>query len=394
MTALHFWKDGESAEDYEDASARNLVAHRLAVADGVSDSYHSGHWASLLVEAFVSSDLPADFPRSLPEWVGDLAGRWAQEELELPSVEPEWLREARLDKGAAATFLGVELRPNGTVGQPWTAVAVGDCVLLQVRNGALVPPTPFPSIAKGRTSSPSVLSTAPIHGSRVRGSCQIRWGTLKAGDRLLLATDTVGLQLASELSGDAGALLEIVLRRDLAAFREWVQQARELGNVENDDVTVLVLEVPSEPSATPVLAPEEARQESVSSPLPPILREELAGQDVHPSTEPGVEAQALGAASRQRERRRFSGRALAMIALAICICGLVLAVGIWSLASSSRQVAPSPSRPSLGATLVPTVSPLVPTVSPLVPTVEVPGPDLRAASTRPDGTSAVRLWGP
>src|SRR5829696_7044340 len=62
-------KSGHAAEECEDAIAGDPSAGRFAVADGASESYAAGHWARLLVDAFVTTGPAGD-------WLKDPREAW------------------------------------------------------------------------------------------------------------------------------------------------------------------------------------------------------------------------------------------------------------------------------------------------------------------------------
>src|SRR5438876_517203 len=120
-------KLGNSLEEYEDAWAhrqtRTPVGIRVAVADGATESSFAKLWAVLLAESYVRSELAGAefFARLKPArrlWRRRLAGR------PLP-----WFASEKAKQCACAGFLGVEI---DTHRNHWTALAVGDCCLMQV----------------------------------------------------------------------------------------------------------------------------------------------------------------------------------------------------------------------------------------------------------------------
>src|SRR5213594_345914 len=120
-------KLGNSPEEYEDAWAhrqtRTPVGIRVAVADGATESSFAKLWAVLLAESYVRSEVTGAefFARLKPArrlWRRRLAGR------PLP-----WFASEKAEQGAFAAFLGVQIDAHKN---RWTALAVGDCCLMQV----------------------------------------------------------------------------------------------------------------------------------------------------------------------------------------------------------------------------------------------------------------------
>ncbi|HEY3221729.1 MAG TPA: hypothetical protein VGJ80_13430, partial [Gemmatimonadales bacterium] len=129
-------KSGNSVEEYEDAWAQRQTrtappappappggGMRVAVADGATESSFAKLWAVLLAESYVRSELTgAEFFARLGAarrlWRRRLAGR------PLP-----WFASEKAEQGAFAALLGVQIDAHQN---RWTALAVGDCCLMQV----------------------------------------------------------------------------------------------------------------------------------------------------------------------------------------------------------------------------------------------------------------------
>ena len=59
-------KDGQTAEQNEDAVAIGANSDRVGIADGASEGWQSGAWANAVAMSFVET--PPD-PDSFPEWL-------------------------------------------------------------------------------------------------------------------------------------------------------------------------------------------------------------------------------------------------------------------------------------------------------------------------------------
>jgi hypothetical protein len=227
-------KRGNSAAESEDAAAGDADAGRFAIADGASESAYAGDWARLLVAHYVASPVqPGGWDAWLPavqqRWLGTIDGR------DLP-----WFLEDKFSQGAFATFLGLELAPRDG-GWAWSAAAVGDCCLFQVRADALA--KKFPILrAIDFDGSPDLL------GSRQKAVTRDFWaaGELRSGDRLLAMSDALAHWFLTQ--ADAGrapwrAVAQVTDGPDPdAAFAAWVEQLRQWKVLKNDDVTLLVID--------------------------------------------------------------------------------------------------------------------------------------------------------
>jgi Protein phosphatase 2C len=229
-------KLGNSLEEYEDAWAhrptRTPVGIRVAVADGATESSFAKLWAVLLAESYVRSPVIGAefFARLKPArhlWRRKLAGR------PLP-----WFASEKAEQGAFAAFLGVQIDAHKN---RWTALAVGDCCLVQVddvgKRMRVVGMFPLQKSSQF-TMSPYLI------GSRSNGESpderiQICTGSLRDGDMLLLATDALAAWLFRQ--HEEGRPLWKWLYRKLStpeSFAALVAYGRKNG-LRNDDFTLV-----------------------------------------------------------------------------------------------------------------------------------------------------------
>jgi hypothetical protein len=229
-------KLGNSLEEYEDAWAhrptRTPVGIRVAVADGATESSFAKLWAVLLAESYVRSPVIGAefFARLKPArhlWRRKLAGR------PLP-----WFASEKAEQGAFAAFLGVQIDAHKN---RWTALAVGDCCLVQVddvgKRMRVVGMFPLQKSSQF-TMSPYLI------GSRSNGESpderiQICTGSLRDGDMLLLATDALAAWLFKQ--HEEGRPLWKWLYRKLStpeSFAALVAYGRKNG-LRNDDFTLV-----------------------------------------------------------------------------------------------------------------------------------------------------------
>ncbi len=258
-------KSGNSPEQNEDAyfshpkkgQAGTKRGRKLAfaVADGASEGFRTGEWASLLARAFYSQALQKQF--SWKKFVSQARGSWHDHETGYVQVRTRegrplrWYEEALIQAGACAALLGLVLRAGqeprrGT----WEAFAVGDCCLFQVRGDRLLSSFPLQSSEQFSNSpslicskdSPGVLEPVP---ERIRGSWQ-------AGDCFFLLTDALAAWFLRECEAGAKPWAELkqpAKAKDDKEFRRWVDSLRAKGLLRNDDCTVTVIELKQEKPA-------------------------------------------------------------------------------------------------------------------------------------------------
>src|SRR5215472_19097611 len=126
-------KHGATRAEYEDAVAWSPKQRRFAVADGASASAFARLWAQLLVGAYVRGHLSAD---SIEADLAPLQVRWAcdVEQRDLP-----WYAVEQSRRGAFAALVGLSVYDSGE----WSALAVGDACVFQVRDGTLLSALPL-----------------------------------------------------------------------------------------------------------------------------------------------------------------------------------------------------------------------------------------------------------
>lgn len=248
LQALGVQKAGNAPSENEDAwapeqsSAFEGALLRVAVADGATESLFSGSWARLLARAFVDGRLEA--PSALVQILPVLQRQWHED---AGSRELPWYAQEKLLEGAFATLLGVRLedsRERDAVAT-WTALAVGDSCLFQVRGDRLLRSFPLESAASFG-SRPFLVSTSAGQNARVAEAARSEAGAVHAGDVLLLMTDALAHWFLSEheRGGMPWLALPSGTTEDLPrAFSHFVDGLRADKAIRNDDVTLLRLTV-------------------------------------------------------------------------------------------------------------------------------------------------------
>ena len=186
----------------------------------------------LLAERYVRSKVTGAefFDRLKPArrlWRRKLAGR------PLP-----WFASEKAEQGAFAAFLGVQIDAHKN---RWTALAVGDCCLMQVDNvGKRMRVVEMFPLQKSShfTMSPYLIGSKSNDES-LNERIQISKGSLRDGDMLLLATDGVAAWLLKQ--HEEGRPLWKWLYRKLStpeSFAAMVAYGRKNG-LRNDDLTLV-----------------------------------------------------------------------------------------------------------------------------------------------------------
>jgi hypothetical protein len=239
-------KGGHSLDELEDAFyacgplsvCRGSASLRFAVADGASQGTYSRSWANLLVREFSAvnhATLLTACQEAERKWRDAVEQRRADR---LRDGRPfAWYEEEKLLQGAFSTLLGIEIRAGRRRSAlRWRATAAGDTCMFLVRGERLTLSFPLRH-SREFTLTPCLLGTErPI--SQVDDARSLS-GQLIRGDRLYLATDALAQWfLASTEKGDPPWVrLDAAIRS--GAFGEWINRTRSVGELRNDDVTVL-----------------------------------------------------------------------------------------------------------------------------------------------------------
>lgn len=250
LTLNHFWlqKLGNEQADYEDAFAPKIdgtieqAGFSLAIADGATESSFASDWAKILTRAFVKE--PFTSIETLQARAESLSQRWHSFVNRRPLP---WFAEEKVRLGAFATLLGVTLASNSSDSNQsgdWSAIAVGDSCIFQIRNDDLVCSFPVSSAAEFG-SSPTLLSTNLSRNSQLWEQVKCHTSNWSAGDLLMLTTDALACWfLAQHENNEKPWNILLGFTEDSSpsnSFQAWVDNARRSSHLKNDDITLLIL---------------------------------------------------------------------------------------------------------------------------------------------------------
>lgn len=231
--------DLSTCEDALDVGESGLIA---AVSDGASSAFMSRAWARVLVSGFVERP-PAPTLDSLREWTMQQSERWGRAATDASGErdDAEWWNEASTARGSSATLLGLQLIPSHS-GIRWSAIAVGDTIVAQVRPNpveggvALIRSFPIEG-ADTFDSTPELLPTTATHDVADLPALRFSEGTAEAGDSLLIMTDALAQWALRNDSGERPpwAWLLGATGADLDGV---VRACRADGSMVDDDVTL------------------------------------------------------------------------------------------------------------------------------------------------------------
>lgn len=234
-------KHGNSPDENEDAFSSGVLRGgraRFAVADGATEGMLSREWAEILAASFQRYGTGS--AKELFENAALDFDDWRREYLkqrERNGKPLAWYEEPGFEKGAFATLLGIELRPN-----EWEALAIGDCTLMQVRDGKLLIAWPLER-PEEFGSSPDLARSRMDRLAATLGASSTKAGTWRPGDSFVLMTDALAAWILKRL-GTGEPTIEDVVRFVTASASErtrLVTEWRDAG-MRNDDVTAILVE--------------------------------------------------------------------------------------------------------------------------------------------------------
>ncbi len=236
---FHLHKRGNAPGEYEDAAAADPTSGRFAVADGATESSFAREWAKILAEGFVTSKL--DHLRCWPDRLPPLQERWRSD---CGGRDLPWYAEMKFEQGAFATFLGLSVQGRRVLTrQSWSAVAVGDSCLFQIRENELLMSWPLNNSADF-DNIPSLLgSRTPPDEARQRE--RLKNGRWRAGDVFVLATDALAQWFLRQVEAEQQPWWELQALstgpQSTEALTARIDGLRDCHQIRNDDVTLIII---------------------------------------------------------------------------------------------------------------------------------------------------------
>jgi hypothetical protein len=236
-------KRGNSEAECEDACAVNRKLLRFALADGATEGFDSRRWARYLTQGWIHPATPDPSEHDYLAGLRHLSQRFAQRH---HGGNPPWFVAAKAAQGSSATFLGIRLILRDSRCRRWEALAIGDCCLFVFSAGRLQ--TSFPiSDAAAFGSHPDAIPSQIASDVALMELVTRGAGELQPGDQLLLATDAAAQWiLRSRNNDEASSLLSALLAADHMDLQRQIERARDAGDIRNDDVGLLLIEIPED----------------------------------------------------------------------------------------------------------------------------------------------------
>jgi hypothetical protein len=238
IRAFQLAKIGDSLFECEDAFAISDNKNRLAISDGVSQSFASRIWAQTIVKHLVKSEIPSDIEILILE----AAKEWQFEVESQLNPNTQWNVRKKIEVGAQATFASLIFEIQGNSLQ-WAAQLIGDCAVAQISvqsdlsHGVTLCPSSYLDSPNG---NPDTVSSQPPY---VRGTPISYQGVMHAGDRLLVMTDALAIYMAQ--MANEGACISSIFpflsedtQNPYVAFEHWANSLRP-SEIEDDDLTLI-----------------------------------------------------------------------------------------------------------------------------------------------------------
>jgi hypothetical protein len=258
-----FWlpKEGNTAEEYEDAYAHSAADRRFAIADGATESSFADRWAKSLVQNYLTAppNISPQATGEFQEWVKPLQKQW-HAAINWESLP--WYAEEKARNGAFATFLGLKFTGDdkdkgsffsrlfsmfsGGDEVRWNSFAVGDSNLFHIREDMMLKAFPFDK-SEQFNSRPLLLSSNPNRNQDVWADVKFAEGDCKANDVFILATDAIAKWFLATCEGGGQPWRQLVSLRNADDFANLVAKLRKQSLIRNDDTTLVIFKWTEKP---------------------------------------------------------------------------------------------------------------------------------------------------
>ncbi len=250
-------KEGNSADEYEDAYSCSPADGHFAIADGATESSFADLWAQCLVHRYTAQPLDgAPTPTAAFEtWLSPLQKEWHA------SINWErlpWYAEEKARTGAFATLLGVKFMAPKEEEKPsffsklfrgfskpkpsslrWRAIAVGDSNMFQIRNNTLLHKWPI-ELAAQFDSRPVLLSSNPKKNAPVWQEVKHLEGDYQHNDTFILATDALAKWFLQQFEAGNRPWNTLGAIKSEDEYASFITKLRKSSSLRNDDTTMVI----------------------------------------------------------------------------------------------------------------------------------------------------------
>lgn len=239
-------KAGSLDSEYEDDAwpdrrfdASGQEVFRCAVADGATETSYSRIWAHELVGAYANSRLEGP----TRDEISMLRAKW-QKFVDKRLVKPHaWYMDTKARSGAFAALVCLRLEDGAERPSNWSAYAMGDCCLVQLRGDDVLGKFPL-SDSNAFNDRPRLLGSTS--GDTVDETMFGRMsGSWQHGDTFFLMSDAIAAWFYRRCEAGDRPWLDLgkLDARKRSGFHQWLGELRRAKDIKNDDVTVLRVQV-------------------------------------------------------------------------------------------------------------------------------------------------------
>lgn len=237
---FHRSKTGNSDAEYEDAYASDSDRGLFAIADGATESSFSDVWARALVKTFVEN--PPGFgtnDRDVMKGILGLAREQWYTGIDWEGLP--WFQKNKALLGSYSTLLGLQIDINDER-RRFRCMTIGDSCMFHV-SGERLESFPF-SDSGDMSNTPRLMwsgrgfSSGQAKEVDIPG-IEVKYGKLRAGDMVVLATDAISKWMLSRKSDRPW---EELLEHE-EDFDNFVGELISSGSVKNDDVTLVFITI-------------------------------------------------------------------------------------------------------------------------------------------------------
>jgi serine/threonine protein phosphatase PrpC len=232
----------------KDYNAERSYEHRgshltIAVADGATEGILGEIWSRMIVRSagrlFPRLDLKSILNNSYRAWQRYL--QWKSRDGRSVTSLPKWLEEPAIEQGTFSTLIAFNISEN----QNWTAIAVGDSCLFQIREERMILSWPIQN-SDEFSKRPYLLSTAESWNQEISNNSRQAHGYWQSDDKFFLMSDALACWFLRKCEQDEKpwiTLLNLGTEEVDGTFDLEVERWRDLDQMRNDDVTLIRLEI-------------------------------------------------------------------------------------------------------------------------------------------------------
>jgi len=230
---------------------------RFCVSDGTTQGYDSGKFAELLSDNFTNNNVVNrdDFFEISLKTSKNFNNRKVKES---GNKAIDKLREDKKKKGGSSTLIGCNLD-----GDDLHVLSYGDSMLFHLRDGKVIEKYPFDDSKQLDESSFFINSNieydSELFNDDALGFHKIN---LKKGDQIILSTDAISKYFLNN-NNEINKFNEF---NSFETFKDFILINWKQGNIERDDITILIYEHDGSSSVTKIIPPDDFKFKEPETP--------------------------------------------------------------------------------------------------------------------------------